>query len=290
MSELVAYAVPAFFLLIGIELLAYRWWPKAGARGYTTRDAITSLSLGVANVAVAAAVKAPLAVLVFAVYEHRIFDIGQSAVAWCALFLAEDFCYYWFHRTHHEVRALWAAHVNHHSSRFYNLTTALRQSITTPITGPVFWLPLAIIGFHPLMVLTMQAISLLYQFWLHTEHIGRLGPLERVFNTPSHHRVHHGRNVAYLDRNYGGILIVWDRLFGTFEPEGEAVDYGLTKNLTREGVVHAAVHEWVAIARDVARASGWRERFALLLQPPGWSADGRTRTAREMQAAAVRAG
>ncbi len=133
------------------------------------------------------------------------------------LFLADDFAYYWFHRIHHEVRVFWASHVVHHSSQHYNLSTALRQT-WTPMTALPFWAGLALLGFQPWMILTQQAISLIYQFWIHTERIGRLpAPIEYVFNTPSHHRVHHGSNEIYLDRNYGGILIIWDRLFGTFQ-------------------------------------------------------------------------
>jgi sterol desaturase/sphingolipid hydroxylase (fatty acid hydroxylase superfamily) len=133
------------------------------------------------------------------------------------------------------------------------------------------------------MILTQQAISLIYQFWIHTELIGRLGPLERVLNTPSHHRVHHGSNVEYLDRNYGGILIVWDRLFGTFEPERAPVDYGLTKNIRAFDPIRVGFHEWAAMFRDALHARSWRERLLVLLQPPGWSLDGSTLTARQMQ-------
>lgn len=178
-------------------------------------------------------------------YEHRVLDLGALGASWVILFVAEDVCYYWFHRSHHEVRLLCAAHVNHHSSRHYNLSTALRQVVLTPLTGPLFWAPLALVGFPPHMILTMQAISLLYQFWLHTASIGKLGVLEDVFNTPSHHRVHHGTNVAYLDRNHGGVLIVWDRLFGTFERSPVTVNHSPprrqlakvgTRDLSRRGL------------------------------------------------------
>lgn len=287
MSEIIAYAVPAFLLLLVAEALAYRLRPRPGTRGYTGLDTATSLSLGVANVVVAAGTKFAAVAAFGLAWQHRLFDLGSSAGAWLLLLLAEDLAYYVFHRVHHEVRLFWAAHVNHHSSQHYNLSTALRQSWTTPFTGPVFWVPLALLGFQPWMILTQQALSLIYQFWLHTELIGRLGPLEWILNTPSHHRVHHGRNVEYLDRNYGGILIIWDRLFGTFEPERTPVDYGLTKNLTRFGPLHVGFHEWGAMLRDVWRAHGWREALGYVLRPPGWSPDGTTRTAREMQAAAA---
>jgi sterol desaturase/sphingolipid hydroxylase (fatty acid hydroxylase superfamily) len=183
------------------------------------------------------------------------------------------------------VRLLWAAHENHHSSQHYNLSTALRQSWTTPVTGPLFWAPLALAGFAPHMILTAQAWSLLYQFWIHTESIRSLGPLEWVLNTPSHHRVHHGSNLAYLDRNHAGILIIWDRLFGTFAPEVEPVRYGLTKNVTTFHPVRVAFHEFVAIGRDLRRAPTVRAALGYLLRPPGWSHDGSTRTAAQERAA-----
>jgi len=282
-SDLIAYATPVFIALLLLELqLAKRRLP-AGARGFERRDMWASLSMGLGNVMVAALTKGAAVAVFFAVYEHRVFDLGTGAAAWLLLFFAEDLCYYWFHRIHHEVRFFWAAHVNHHSSRHYNLSTALRQSWTTPLTGPIFWAPLALIGFHPFVILTAQAVSLIYQFWIHTEFIGRLGPLEWVLNTPSHHRVHHGSNVEYLDRNYGGILIVWDRLFGSFEPERAAVDYGLTKNIRSFNPFRIAFHEWLAMFRDAWSARSWRDWIGYLLRPPGWSPDGSTLTARQMQ-------
>ncbi len=283
MSALIAYATPVFIALLLFE----RWLAKrrlpAGAKGYETRDTWASLAMGLGNVVVAAVLKGAAVAVFFGAYEFRLFEIGTGVGAWLLLFVAEDFCYYWFHRIHHEVRFFWAAHVNHHSSRYYNLSTALRQSWTTPLTGPVFWVPLALLGFHPFMIVTAQAVSLIYQFWIHTEFIGRLGPLEQVLNTPSHHRVHHGANVEYLDRNYAGILIVWDRLFGSFEPERAAVDYGLTKNIRTFDPFRIAFHEWRAMFRDAWQAVSWRDRVAYLLRPPGWSPDGSTLTARQMQ-------
>ena len=283
MSLLIAYAVPFFIALLLLEIqLAKRGLPP-GAKGYERRDTWASLSMGLGNVVIAALTKGFAVALYFAAYQLRYFEIGTGVAAWVLLFFAEDFCYYWFHRFHHEVRFFWAAHVNHHSSRYFNLSTALRQSWTTPITGPIFWVPLALLGFHPFMILTAQAVSLIYQFWIHTELIGRLGPLEWVLNTPSHHRVHHGANVEYLDRNYAGILIVWDRIFGSFEPERAPVDYGLTKNIRTFNPVQIAFHEWWAMFRDALRAPSWREAALFLLRPPGWSPDGSTLTARQMQ-------
>ena len=211
-------------------------------------------------------------------------ELGDGPWAFAAALLAVDFAYYWFHRLHHEVRVLWASHVPHHSSQHYNLSTALRQS-WTPFTGLPFYLPLALL-FSPAQIATAYGINLLYQFWIHTELIDRLGPLEWVFNTPSHHRVHHGANVQYLDRNYAGILIVWDRWFGSFEPEAERVRYGLTKNITSFNPVYAAFHEFVAVFRDALTAPSLRDAIGYLLQPPGWKPQGAGATATDLKRSA----
>jgi sterol desaturase/sphingolipid hydroxylase (fatty acid hydroxylase superfamily) len=166
------------------------------------------------------------------------------------------------------VRIGWAAHVNHHSSRHYNLSTALRQSFTTPLTGIWFWTPLPLLGFAPEHVLLAHSANLLYQFFLHTESVGSLGPVEWILNTPSHHRVHHGRNARYLDRNYGGIFIVWDRLFRTFEPESEPCDYGLTKNLETWNPIRIGFHEWVAMGREVLAARSLRSAARAVFASP----------------------
>jgi sterol desaturase/sphingolipid hydroxylase (fatty acid hydroxylase superfamily) len=194
-----------------------------------------------------------------------------NPLTWVALFFADELAYYWYHRTHHTIRVFWASHVVHHSSQRYNLSTALRQP-WTPFSASLFWIPLALLGFPPWMILLQQSISLLYQFFIHTERVGTLWrPVEFVMNTPSHHRAHHGSNTQYLDKNYGGILIVWDRLFGTFEPEGERVVYGLTKNIDTYHPVRVATHEFAAIASDLRRAGSWRTAFGYLFRGPGWS-------------------
>jgi len=178
---------------------------------------------------------------------------------------------------------LWGCHVNHHSSRYFNLSTALRQPLLTPLTAPVFWAPLPLIGFPPWMVLTAQAWSLLYQFWIHTEAIDRLGPLEWFMNTPSHHRVHHGKNVAYLDKNHAGIFILWDRLFGTFAPEAEPVIYGLTTDIQTFHPLRIAFHELAAIGRDLRHARTLWAMLGHAFAPPGWSQDGSSQTAAQLQ-------
>jgi sterol desaturase/sphingolipid hydroxylase (fatty acid hydroxylase superfamily) len=283
-SNLVLYSIPAFIVLMVLEAM----WSRrqtSDIRGYENKDTAASLSMGVINVVVAGGAKL-LSIPFFALlYEHRFVDViaATGAWSWAILFVTEDFCYYWFHRSHHEVRALWAVHVNHHSSQHYNLSTALRQAVLTPLTGPIFWAPLALIGFPPVMILTAQAWSLLYQFWLHTEAIRSLGPLELIFNTPSHHRVHHGANVEYLDKNHAGILIIWDKMFGTFEPERKRVEYGLTKNIETFNPLRIGFHEFAAIGRDVARAPTLRAKLGYILRPPGWSHDGSSLTAGALQ-------
>ncbi|MBP6847884.1 MAG: sterol desaturase family protein, partial [Kofleriaceae bacterium] len=190
MSVLIYLAIPVFLITLAIEA-AWARRRKGDPRiiGYTTKDTFASLAMGLGNVGIAAVTKLGTFALMTWLYQYRVATLPNLWWTWVLLFFAEDFCYYWFHRASHEVRALWAAHVNHHSSEHYNLSTALRQSWTTPLTAPAFWLVLPLVGFAPWMVFTQQAISLLYQYWIHTEAIDRLpAPLEFVFNTPSHHR------------------------------------------------------------------------------------------------------
>ncbi|HEX5713245.1 MAG TPA: sterol desaturase family protein [Solirubrobacterales bacterium] len=276
MGELILYAIPAFVLLLAVELWSFRIAADEDLVGYEARDTRTSLTMGLGNVAINAVWKLAVVVVYAGLYELT--PLRMPADEWwtyALLFFADDFAYYWFHRIHHEVRVFWASHVVHHSSQHYNLSTALRQT-WTPMTSLPFWAALALLGFQPWMILTQQAISLIYQFWIHTERIGRLpAPIEFVFNTPSHHRVHHGSNELYLDRNYGGILIVWDRLFGTFQGETERPKYGLTQNLRTFKPHRVAFHEFAAIARDVRGAGSWRERAGYVFRGPGWSPDGR---------------
>ena len=283
MSNLVLYSIPAFVVLVVLEALWARRHPEHV--GYELRDTATSLSLGLMNVVIAGVAKLVSIPFYAWLYTHRVVDLVAPLgnLAWVVLLVVEDHSYYWFHRLHHDIRILWATHENHHSSQRYNLSTALRQPLLTPFTGPIFWAPLPLVGFPPWMVLTAQAWSLIYQFWLHTEAIYRLGPLEWVMNTPSHHRVHHGSNLAYLDRNHGGIFILWDRLFGTFALERERVVYGLTKNIATFNPLRVGFHELGAIGRDVARAPTLAGKLGYVFAPPGWSHDGSTETARVMQ-------
>jgi sterol desaturase/sphingolipid hydroxylase (fatty acid hydroxylase superfamily) len=284
MQDLTLYAVPFFILTMIVEAMMSR--DRSDVVGYEPLDTAASLAMGIGNRITFAAVHGLTIGFLFLLWDHRFFDLGFAWWAWIAIFFAEDFTYYVFHRASHEVRFLWAAHENHHSSERYNLSTALRQSWTTPFTELLFywWMPLA--GFHPMMILIAKAWSLVYQYWIHTELVERIGSLESVLNTPSHHRVHHGANPEYLDRNHAGILIVWDRLFGTFEPEIAPVRYGLTKNIGTHNPLRIAFHEWVSMIEDVIEAPSWKERLGYIFRPPGWSSDGSRQTSKQLRAAA----
>jgi len=272
MPDLIHLAIPAFILLMVAEALAGTVMQR---EIYEVKDAAASIAMGLGNLAADLLAK----VVQFSVltYLHRfaIFPIGFEWWAWALLFFGDEFSYYWFHRVSHECRLFWASHVVHHSSERYNLSTALRQTWTGSFMSFVFWLWLPIVGFAPVMIMTMKAVSLLYQFWIHTELVGSLGALEAVFNTPSHHRVHHGSNPRYIDRNHGGTLIVWDKLFGTFEPEnpGEPVRFGLTKNIETYNPVRIAFHDWVDMFRDAWGAPGWSLKLRYIFGKPGWHHD-----------------
>ena len=198
-------------------------------------------------------------------------DLGGGALAVAGAMAAWDAIYYWNHRAMHESRWLWAIHVVHHSSERYNLSTALRQPVADAFGMFVPYSAMALAGFHPQLIETARGVNLLYQFWIHTETVGKLGRLEDVLNTPSHHRVHHGSNRRYIDRNHGSILILWDRLFGTFQREDEPVVYGLTSNIGTYNPARIATHEHADILRDVARARTWRDRLGYVFRGPGWA-------------------
>jgi sterol desaturase/sphingolipid hydroxylase (fatty acid hydroxylase superfamily) len=279
MAEVLYYAIPFFVLLLVVEYLSFRHLSDDDGDlvGFESRDTRTSLSMGLGNVAINAGWKFVVLALFTVVYELTPLrlDPGDWWV-WILLFFADDFSYYWFHRISHESRLFWASHVVHHSSQHYNLSTALRQT-WVPMTYFPFWLWMPAVGFEPWMVLLAQAWSLIYQFWIHTERIRKLPrALEWFLNTPSHHRVHHGVNEQYLDRNYGGILIIWDKLFGTYEPEGERVRYGLTTQLRTFRPVRVAFHEYIAMWHDVRRAGTWRDKLGVVFRGPGWTPAGVT--------------
>lgn len=292
MLALLQYAIPGFVILVLAELF---WMKRRGGVSYEWRDSVASLTMGLGNLVDGALIAFLLYGLFAWLYQYRLID--WDARIWWALpivIVVQDFCFYWSHRLSHEWRLWWAAHVTHHSSQHYNLSTALRQPWTGLIAGS--WAPYALmplLGIPVEAIATAHGLSLAYQFWIHTEAIGRMPAwFEAVFNTPSHHRVHHATNPRYLDRNYAGTLIIWDRLFGTFEPE-RAEDpprYGIVKNLGSFNPLVIGFHEWVGIARDLRAATSWRARVMALFGPPGWREDGEGSTSATIRAAWAKRG
>lgn len=265
------FAIPFFLISLFGEMVYVRSRARnRGWAGYETRDTWASLSMGIGSLVVGVVIiLGDVPISLFA-YEHRLFDLGDGWVAFAVAMVAWDFSYYWSHRAGHRIRLLWANHVQHHSSERYNLSTALRQPVTSFNEWP-FFPGLAVLGIPPWMIFAAGSLNLIYQYWIHTEAIGTLPRwFELVFNTPSHHRAHHGSQPQYLDRNYAGIFIVWDRLFGTFEPEDEKVVYGLTKNIHTFNPWRIATHEYAALVHDLRRTPRPADKVRFLLKPPGW--------------------
>ena len=288
--DVVQWAVPLFIAAILAELLWIHWSGRGGR--YETRDAVTSLIMGAGNVASGILLGFVAWAFFMALWAITPFDLGTGWWVILVCFVLDDLRYYWVHRFGHRIRWVWASHVNHHSSQHYNLTTALRQTWTGTFTFMmVVRAPLILMGFHPAMVLFVGGLNLIYQFWIHTEAIRRMPRwVEAVMNTPSHHRVHHGRNARYLDANYAGVFIVWDRLFGTFVPEdaAEKPDYGLVRNLGTFNPLRVAFHEWVALFSDLLRPGlTLRQRLMYAVGPPGWSHDGSRETSAQIKRRAL---
>jgi len=282
--DILTLAVPAFVILIIFEMITTRMRRRGR---YETKDSAASLLMGLGSQIAPLFGGAVVLIAVFtAVYEFRLFDIPNTWWTVLLCFVLDDLRYYWWHRISHERRWFWASHVVHHSSQHYNLTTALRQPWTGGIIGAIlFKTPLILLGFHPLMVIFVGGVNLLYQFWIHTEQIDRMGPFEWVFNTPSHHRVHHATNPRYLDANYAGTLIIWDRLFGTFVAEihNDKPRYGIIKNLGTFNPLMISFHEWIGIAKDLRSSRSLKEVGGYLFGPPGWSPDGSRMTSTKIK-------
>ncbi len=274
--DIILFAIPFFILAMLLELYVTT---KENIKTYETKDAFSSIAMGLGNVFLGFLSKGLVLLSFFWIYENfRFFTIPVTWWSFVLIFFADDIAYYWFHRISHSSRLFWASHVIHHSSQHYNLSTALRQTWSGGFYSFIFWLWLPLLGFHPGMILLQMSISLLYQFWIHTEAIDKLPKwFEAVMNTPSHHRVHHGSNPLYLDRNHAGILIIWDRLFGTFQPElkDEKVIYGLVKNIDTYNPIKIAFVEWINMFKDVFTGKkSLKNRMLYFIKPPGWKHDG----------------
>jgi len=285
-DDLIYYFVPLFLLAMILEMVYSR---HKNLHLYDKADTKASLWM---MLLVSVVDLAPKFLFFIIFYQlHNISPFADIIVrqwwAWVILFFADDFIYYWFHRLNHEVRIFWAGHISHHSAIRMNFATALRQGIGERIHKYLFWLPLPLLGFDPLMVFTVMSVNLFYQFWVHTELIHRLPQwFESTFNTPSHHRVHHASNIRYLDCNHAGVFILWDKLFGTFSKEidNEKPKYGLTENITSTKPIYVATHEYQALIKDVIRADRWLDKLKYLFMAPGWSHDGVDKRSKTLRA------
>lgn len=286
---LILISTPLYMLVIGTEILLSHVSRKPV---YTLRDTLQNVYLMLCNAGIDLLFRGIyIGVVLNFFYEYRLAGPVSGWAYWFLLFLGEDFLYYWLHRTDHHCRLFWAAHVTHHSSHHFNLTVGFRSSVMEPLYRFIFFIPLALLGFQPLDIAFVYAVTQIWGILVHTEKIRKLGWLEQVLVTPSHHRVHHASNPLYLDKNMGMFLIVWDKLFGTFQqelPESayQPVKYGLTRDLDNHHPGHVIFHEWKSIARDIRRSDiSWKSRIGYLFGPPGWSHDGSRLTSNQLRAA-----
>jgi sterol desaturase/sphingolipid hydroxylase (fatty acid hydroxylase superfamily) len=270
--KIMLFAIPVFFILIGLELLVQK---LQRSKLYDFGDAITNINCGITSQVVGIFLKVLTFTLYYLIYEHlRFMTVPDTWWSWILLFIGIDFFYYWFHRYAHEIALLWGTHIVHHQSEEYNLSVALRQSAFQGAFGAFFYYPLAFMGFSPEAFVTLNVLQTLYQFWIHTRAIDKMPAwFEYVFNTPSHHRVHHGINPEYIDKNHGGTLIIFDRMFGTFEPERAEVVYGVTKPLSSWNVVWANWDFYADLLREMRQTKGFGDKLRLLFHGPGWRPD-----------------
>jgi len=281
---LVLFSTPLYALVIGMEIL-FSNWSHLGL--YSLKDTITNIYLMLLNVGLDVLMRVVIAATALQfVFEHRLIELQHNCLYWLGLGVGVDFLYYWLHKTDHYSRLFWAVHVTHHSSRHFNLTTGFRSSVFEPVYRFLFYLPLPFLGFHVLDILLMHSALQIYGILVHTQSVKKFPALiEYVFVSPSHHRVHHGSNIKYLDKNMGMTLIIWDRIFGSFQEEdpNEPVSYGLTKNPEDLGPVNIVMHEWKNIISDLKRPIGWTNKLKYLFMPPGWSHDGQSQTSSQLR-------
>jgi sterol desaturase/sphingolipid hydroxylase (fatty acid hydroxylase superfamily) len=279
-------STPLYIILISIELLLSHLQHQ---KIYVLKDTLTNFYLMLLNAAIDLSFRIVSVLILQHFYIHRFITIQQFFLYWTFLLLGEDFLYYWLHRFDHEIRFFWAVHVTHHSSQKMNFTVGFRSSVFQPLYRFIYFIPLALCGFRPLDIALIYSITQMWGIFVHTEFIYKMGWMEYIFVTPSHHRVHHGSNPKYLDKNMGMFLIVWDKLFGTFQPEIPAekyqpIKYGLTKNLEKTNAVNIIFHEWRQIIKDISQKNiTFRQRMMYLFGPPGWSHDGSRLTSSQMR-------
>ncbi len=260
------YALPVFCVLLLTEFL-YGWFKRRNTY-HDIKDTLASLSLGVAQVVLGVLLGSTMLAIDNWLYQHSLFKFGNSWYELTLLLLLMEFSFYWWHRASHRIRFFWANHVNHHTSVEYNFSTALRQPVFSPILRPLFYFYIPFLGFEPHMLIVLGVPSLVWGVLSHTKHVGKLGFLEYILVTPSAHRVHHGSNPEYIDKNYGGLFIFWDILFGTYAREDEPVVYGITKNINTYNPITITFHEWKAWIQDITQSKSLREAFDYTFRPP----------------------
>lgn len=281
-TNILLHAVPGFILLLVVELV---FLIKEHQHDQFAKDVKISIWIGIGFL-LSGLISKGLLVLVYSIiYEHRVFMLTGAWWVWLLAFFADDFSYYWFHRLSHEVRFFWASHMVHHSSEIYTFSTAIRNGWTANISGAfLFWAWMPFVGFEPGAIMFIKSISMIYQFWLHTELIKKMPAwFEAFFNTPSHHRVHHGTNLEYLDTNFAGTLIIWDKLFGTYRNECTSPKYGLTKKIDSTNPLDIVFSEWNALRKDLQKAKKMKDRIYFIFKAPGWSNDGKSQTTRALR-------
>jgi sterol desaturase/sphingolipid hydroxylase (fatty acid hydroxylase superfamily) len=284
---LIIAGTPVYAIIIGLEVVLSNYHQR---KLYTWKDTAVNVYLMLLNATLDLLFRGVCLVVLDYFYRHHIFSFSHVVVYWVMLLLLEDFMYYWLHRFDHEVRLFWAVHVTHHSSEHFNFTVGFRSSVFQPLYRFMYFIPLALMGFKPLDILFIYAATQIWGVFVHTKLINKMGWLEYFLVTPSHHRVHHASNPKYLDKNMGMFLIIWDKMFGTFQPEltdkeYQPIKFGLTKAIEKETPVTIIFHEWTQMWKDVSRKDlNWKEKWNYLFGPPGWSHDGSRLTSDEMRA------
>jgi sterol desaturase/sphingolipid hydroxylase (fatty acid hydroxylase superfamily) len=280
-TTLFGIAVPFYTLLIVAEIIFSHLHNR---KIYSWKGTFTNLWLNAANFSLDLLMRGVFLLVMFYFFQYHFFSPAPAWLYWGLLLVLEDLIFYFLHRVDHFCRLFWAVHVTHHSSEEFNLTVGFRSSVFQPLYRFIWFIPLALFGFEPWDILFMYSITQIYGIIIHTQYIGRLGILEWFMATPSHHRVHHGSNVAYLDRNMGMVFIIWDRLFGTFEEEKEPVRFGLTENIQSHRPDKVLFHEWKSMLSDLRKSSNLKAKFMYVFGPPGWSHDGSKKTSDQLRA------
>ena len=281
-SLLILITTPIYILVIGGEIL-YSYVKQKHL--YTTKGVLANIYLSALNFTLDIVLRGICLLVLDYFFKFRFFEIENVIAYWVVLLLAEDFMYYWLHRIDHYCRFFWAVHVTHHSSEEFNLTVGFRSSVFQPLYRFIYFIPLALMGFKGIDIMFMYAATQIFGILVHTQTIKKLGVLEYIIVTPSHHRVHHGSNIKYLDKNMGMLLIIWDKLFGTFQAEDEKdpVKYGLTKNIETYNPLTMVFHEWKSIWNDLKKQTSFKNKLMYVFGPPGWSHDGSTKTSSQLR-------